>query len=156
MAAGALGGKPLPVERANRTYLMAGIAIHHRVRSDEWKAILMLANVVDRHLPAGIAVAKITLSAIFAAMNIGVTILALLAGVGKNQILVAVAAAYLGVQAAQREAGLAMIELRNRPDRNPPLGGVAVLAGNVQFPVWAMGLLFCAALPVVARAQSNL
>lgn len=151
MTTGALGREPLPVEWADRPYLMTGIAIHHRVRSDERKAILVLVNVVDRHLPAGIAVAKITLSPVFAAMNVGVTILALFAGVGEDQILVAVAAAYLGVQAAQCESCLAMVELRNRPDRDPPLGGVAVLAGNVQFPVRAVGLLFCAALSIIAR-----
>jgi len=151
MTTGALGRQPLPVEWADRPYLMAGIAIHHRVRTDERKTILVLANVVDRHLPAGIAVAKIALSPIFAAMNVRMTILALFAGVSEDQILVAVAAAYLGMQAAQCEPCLAMIEFRNHPDGYPPLGGVTVLAGNVQFPVRAVGLVFCAALTIIAR-----
>ena len=102
----------------------------------------MLVNVVNRDLPPCIAVAKITLCPVFAPVNIGVTILALLAGVGEDQVVVAVAAAYLGVQAAQCESRLAMIELRNGPDRRPPFGGMAILARNIQLSMRAACLLF--------------
>ncbi len=43
------------------------------------------------------------------------------------------------VQAAQRIVGLVVIEFRNGADRLPALRGVAVLTGNVQIAMGAMG-----------------
>jgi hypothetical protein len=127
------GGQTLAVERAHSSDLVAGIAVDHGVRANERKSILVLVDHVDRYLPSRIAVAKIALRAIFAAMNVRVAVLALLSYAGENKIRVAVLALRLGVHAPQRETRcLGVIKLRYRADRRPAFCGVTILAGNLQ------------------------
>src|SRR5215470_12025966 len=65
-------------------------------------------------------------------MNVCVAILATLADVGKHHLYVASCASHSSMHAAQRIAGLTVIELRNRADRPPSIRGMAILAGNCQ------------------------
>ncbi len=109
----ALGRQSLPVERTYRPHLVAGIAIHHRVRPDQREAILVLINVVNGNLPPRIAMAQIALRAVLTPMDIRVAVLALVASPGEYQICVTFRAAYLGMQPAQRKSRLAMIELEH-------------------------------------------
>ena len=52
MTADALRRKTEAIELTNRSRFVTGIAIHHRVRANQGKTILVLINVVDRYLPA--------------------------------------------------------------------------------------------------------
>lgn len=52
VAADALRGKAKTIELPHRPHLVAGVAIHHRVRANQGETILVLINAVDRYLPA--------------------------------------------------------------------------------------------------------
>src|SRR5215472_7813078 len=52
VAAHARGGESLTIESADGSHLVTGVAIHHGVCTDQGKAILMLVDVLDGHLPA--------------------------------------------------------------------------------------------------------
>ena len=72
-------------------------------------------------------------------MNIGVTVLASLSHAGEHRFHVTLRAGYRPVHAPKGVPRLIVIELRNRADRPPRAGSVAVLAGNVQISVWTVG-----------------
>jgi hypothetical protein len=122
----------------HRSHPVAGIAVRDRVGPDQGKAILMLVNGMNGNLPAIHAVAKVALRAILAPMDIGVAVLAIGADVGKHWIDVAFLAAHLDVHTPQRISGLAVIELRLGTNRPPGGSRVAVFAGDVQPPMWAL------------------
>jgi hypothetical protein len=100
--------------------------------ADEREAVLVLIDVVDRNLPAGIAMADVALRAVFAPVNVGMAILALLAYIREYKISVTVCAPHFDVHAAQGEARLFVFKLRDGANRFPALGRVAILAGNLQ------------------------
>ena len=77
VATHAFGRESEPVELTYRTHLVAGIAVHRRMRSDQGKTILMLVDVVNGNLPAVGVVAECALSTVFPPMQIRVAILAL-------------------------------------------------------------------------------
>ena len=135
MATDTLRGEALAIELPDGPDGVAGIAIHGGVRPDEREAVLVLIDVVDGDLPAGIAVAYVALGAILAAVQISVTVLALPPDVGEKRVGVAIRASYVGVHAAQRETGLAMIKFGRLEKGGPGLCGVAVFAGKLQRPV---------------------
>lgn len=141
----------MAVRRAYRSHLVARVAIHHGVRPDQREAVLVLINVVDGDLPTRVAVARITLRGVPAAMDIGVAVLALVMRLGEDQIGMAFRAADFGVQTTQREARFSMIELRDCADRLPSDCRVAVLAGDIQFSVRTMGLFLRGGLPAIDR-----
>jgi hypothetical protein len=111
----------------------------------------MFVDVVNRDLPPGIAMAQIALRSVFAPVDIGVAVLALPPHVREHQVGVTVLATDLYVQTAQRESRLAVIKLRNRADRRPPLRGVAVLARDAQRAVWTHHRHAPTAISTVAR-----
>ena len=141
VATATFGRQSLPVERAHRPHLVAGIAIHHRVRPNQREAILVLINVVNGDLPPGIPMACIALRRIFAAMNIRVAILALVACFREYKISVTIYAPDFRVQPAQRKSCLAMFKLRHRANRLPALRCVTVFARDGQGAVRTTGLL---------------
>jgi len=89
-------------------------------------------------LPPGHGMTLFAIWAEFAAMNIGVAVGAILAGVGEHRLNVALRARHILVQAAQRITRLVVIEFGDGADRLPSLCRVTVLAGNVQIAVRAM------------------
>lgn len=72
-----------------------------------------------------------------ATMNIRVAIRAFASDIRKHQIDVAGAARNVFMQAAQRKLRLAVIEIRQRPNRLPTGKGVAILARGLQRAVRA-------------------
>src|SRR5258707_13114 len=60
----ALGRQALAIKGTDRAYLVTGITVDRRMRPDQREAVLMLIDVVDRHLPSGVAMAEIALGAI--------------------------------------------------------------------------------------------
>jgi hypothetical protein len=121
MATHALSRQALPIKWPHGANSVTGIAVDRGVRPDQRESVLMLIDVVDRHLPAGVAVAQIALSGILAAMNVGVAVLALITDPGEHEISVAVLTTNTLVHATQRKARFAMIKFENVAKRFPPL-----------------------------------
>ena len=113
-------------------HLVAGIAVHYRVRADQRKTILVLVDVMNRDLPAICVVAQFALGAVLAPMQIRMAILAFVWGIGEFQICVAVAAGHHGVASSQGKARLGMVELDLVRDYLPSLRGVAGNAGQIK------------------------
>lgn len=111
---------------------VALVALHQRMRSNQREAVLVVANRIQRNVPALNGVAAFTIGAKLPAMNIGVAIGAFGADILEDHAGMALGAADLLVHAAQRIARAVMIELRIGPDRLPTRIGMTVLAGNVQ------------------------
>ena len=156
VTARALRRQSLPVERAHRPHLVARIAIHHRVRPNQRETILVLIDVVDRNLPASIAVASVTLRGVPPPVDIGVAVLALVVRLGEDQVGMAIRAADFRMHPAQRKTCLAVIKLGNRSNRCPSLGRVAILARNIQGPMWTVGFLLGPGLSAVEREHSQM
>jgi hypothetical protein len=138
VAAVALGGKPKAIELPNRPHLVARIAVHHRVRANQRKTILVLVDVMNRHLPSIGVVAQFAFGAVLATMQIGMTVLAFVGSIGELQIRVAVPACHSHMASLQSETGLRMIELDAVLDHLPIRGCVAVDAGYVELAVRAL------------------
>lgn len=68
-------------------------------------------------------------------MNIGMAVLASLSHAGEHRLHVALGAGHGLMHAPERVARLIVIEFRNRADRPPRGGGMAVLARNIEIPV---------------------
>jgi hypothetical protein len=85
-------------------------------------------------------------------MNIGVAVLAASAHVAEHRFHMALRAGHILVQAAQGVTGLVVIEFRNGANWLPALSGMAVLAGNIQIAVWAMGFGRALVRPAHERA----
>jgi hypothetical protein len=130
VTARAFGGEALTIGRPNGSDLVAGVAVHHGVRANQRKAILVFIDVVDGNLPPSIPVARIALRGVSAAMDVGVAVLALVVRPGENQVSVAIGATDLRVHTAQSKSCFAVVKLRDGTDGFPSLRGVAVLAGN--------------------------
>lgn len=120
------------IELPHRSHLVAGIAVHHGMRSDQWKTVLVFVDVMNRDLPAIGVVAELALRSILPAMEIGMTVLALVGSVGEVEIRVAVATGDGGVAAAKGKSRLCMIESDLVLDHLPVGGGVTGDARNVQ------------------------
>lgn len=111
---------------------MAVLALQHGVRAHQRKSILVIADLLDRDLPALHRVAALAVRAELAAMNIRMAVRAMRAYVLESQIRVAFGARHLLVHASQRIAGLIVIEFGVRTDRLPAGVGVTALARDRQ------------------------
>ena len=116
---------------------MARITIHDCVRSDQGKTVLMLVNIVHRNCPAVGRVTQVALSTVFPPVDVSMTVLTLLTGVREYRINVTLLACNFRMHSAQRKWSLHMIELRLRPQRKPPLAGMAVSTCNLYVSVRA-------------------
>src|ERR1700690_2365899 len=74
--------------------------------------------------------AELALCSVFPPVQVGMTVLAIAAHVGKHRIDVAILARHADVQATQRISGLAVIKLGLGANRHPGRGCVALFAGN--------------------------
>lgn len=103
------------------------------------KAIVVLLDLCNRHLPAKYRMALFAVRSQLPAVDVGVAVLASLANVGEHWLDVALRAGYCLMHAAQRIPSLIVIEFRNGANRAPGRGGVAILAWHVQVPVRTVG-----------------
>ena len=156
MTADAFRGQSKAVELADRADLVAGVAVNGRMSADQGKAVLMFVDVMDRHLPAAVTVAQVTLRSIFPPVNVGVAVLASLTNVGKSQVDVAILAGHFGVQPTQGKPGFAMVKFRRTADGRPASRGVAVLAGDLQVPMRTVRRGFSIRFLPVATRQCRL
>jgi len=111
---------------------MALIALQYRVRAEQWKSVEVLLNRLDRDLPSEDGMALGAVLAELSAMNVGVTIGAVLANVGKNRFCVASRAGNFFVHAAKRVTRGVVVEFGNGANGGPAGVRVAIFAGNVE------------------------
>ena len=114
---------------------MALIALQNGMRAEQRKSVEVLLNRLDRYLPAEDGMALGAILAELSAVNVGVTIGAVLANVGKNRLGVASRAGYFFVHAAKRITRGIVVEFRNGANGDPAGVGVAIFTGNVE---WTM------------------
>lgn len=110
--------------------LVALLAFHNGVRSEEGESIEMLLHRVHRNLPAEGTVTLGTISAKLAAVNIGMAIRAVLTHIREDRLEVTFGAVNFFVHAAQRVSRAVVVEFRNGANRRPTGAGVAIFAGN--------------------------
>ena len=115
---------------SNCGVLVTLLALDYGVRTKQRKSIEVLLNRLDRDLPALNSVALGALAAELSAVNVGVTISAVLANVSENRFGVASRAGYLFVHAAERISRGVVIEFRDGADRSPACVRVAIFAGD--------------------------
>ena len=78
--------------------LVTLLALHHGVRSEEWKSIEVLLDRLNRYLPAQYGVALGAVGAVLAAVNIRMAVRAVLADIRKDRLGVALGAVNFFVQ----------------------------------------------------------
>lgn len=100
--------------------------------------VLMLVDLLNGDGPALYAVALFAIGPKLAPVKVGVAIRAALPHIGEYRLDVALRTRHAFVHAAQRIAGLVVIELWDRTDRLPPGSCMTVLTGQVQISMWAM------------------
>lgn len=110
--------------------LVAILALHRGVRTEKRKTILVLLHLLDGDIPALNGVAARAIRAHLPLVDIGVTILAVLARIGEHWLAVALRALHLFVHAAKGILGLIVVELGNGANGTPARGGMTVLTRN--------------------------
>lgn len=100
VAAVAIGGKSEAIELAHSPHLVARVAVDYGVGTNQREAILVLVDVVDRHLPAVGVMAELAFGSILAAVQVGMAVLTFVGSVGEFEIGVAVATSDGGVPSA--------------------------------------------------------
>lgn len=133
MARSAGCGKTLELPHCGT--LVAILALHRGVSPQEWEAILVILNLLHGNIPPEHGVTLRAIRPHLPLVNIGVTILALLADISKDRLNVALCALHFFVHAAQRILRLVVIEFWNCSDGAPAHSGVAVLTRNRERPV---------------------
>ena len=118
--------------------LVACVAIYRSVCPGQGKAVIVLLNILDRHLPPAHAVALLAIRTELTFVNIGVAVLTVRADVAEHGLGMALRARDVLVKAAQWITSLIMIEFWNGADRLPAVRGVTVLAGNIKIAVWTI------------------
>ncbi len=125
------------LEIAVSTILVASVALHSRMGAGKREAVIVILNVLDRDLPSAHGMALLAIGAKLPPVDIGVTILASVPHIIEDHLHVTLRACHGCVHTPQRIFRLVVIEFRNRANRLPSTGGMAVLARNVQIPVRA-------------------
>jgi hypothetical protein len=107
---------------------VAVLALQQGMRSYKRKAILVIANLFQRDLPALHRVATLAICAKLPAMDVGVTVGTAFAYVLEHETGVALRAAYFLMHATQWIPGVVVIEFRIGAYRLPTRVRVAILA----------------------------
>ena len=121
-----------PLKLADGRSLMAVVAWQRGMSADQREPVFVIPYGLDRDLPPLHVVAALAICPHLPVMNVGVTIPAPGAGVGKNRFRVTLRARHVLVHPQKRKAGFSVVKFRNSAYRFPSENGVAILAGNVQ------------------------
>ena len=124
-----------PLKLADGRSLVTTVALQRGMAADQRKPVLVIPDGLNRHLPALHVVATFAVCTHLPVMDVGVTIPAPGAGIGKNRFRVTLRARQVFVHTQQREAGFTVIKFRNSAYRFPSENGVAILARAVQVGV---------------------
>ena len=136
-----------PLKLSDRRTLMAIVALHSRVRSEQRETILVIFHLLHGNLPSLHRVAVRAVRAHFVLMDVGVAVFAIHAHVGEDGFHMTLNALHSFVLAPQRISCFVVIELGNGLDRPPSCRGVAVFTGDGQRTVRTTGVAV-AALPL--------
>lgn len=117
-----------PYELTGGGVLMAGVALQQGVGAYERKAVLMVADRLDRDLPALYGMALLAIRSELALMNVRVAVRASRTDIAEDKIHMALGAVNLGVHTPQRIACLIVVELGDVSDRLPSGKRMAILA----------------------------
>jgi len=109
--------------------LVAIFALHGGVSTQQREAILVIFHGLDGDVPALNRMALCAVRAHFPLVDVVVTILTILANVGEHGLDMALGAAHLLVHGSKRVLGFIVVKFRNRADRLPSSGRVAILTG---------------------------
>jgi hypothetical protein len=107
------------------------LTLHCGVSPQERESILVILYLLDGNIPAEHRVTPRAIGPHLALVNIGVTVLTLLANVGKHRLDMALRALHFFVHSPQRILRFIVVELRDAADRAPSGSGVAILARNL-------------------------
>lgn len=99
--------------------------------AEQRETILVLLDLLHRHLPSLDRVALFAGGSELAFVDVGMAVSAPLSNVGEDRLDVALRASHVLMHAAQRITRLTVIKLRNVADRLPSTKGVAILAGDI-------------------------
>jgi hypothetical protein len=127
------------LELPDRRALVASFTLHRRVSAEKRKSVQVILDCAQTDLPSTNGVALRAVGAEFSPVNIRVTIGAIFADIGEHRFHMALRAENFFVHAAQRIAGLIVIELGDRADGTPPGIGVAISARNRKWAVRTSG-----------------
>jgi hypothetical protein len=119
------------LEPAGRGVLVATVTLQSGMSADQRETVLMVPDRLHRHLPSLYGVAASAIRSHLPAVDIGMAVRTIRAGVREYRLRVALRAREILVHAAQRKFCSVVIEFRDRPDRLPPELRVAVLTRNV-------------------------
>lgn len=146
-------------ELAGGAAFVAGVAVDSGVSSGQRKTIVVLLDVLIRHLPSAHGVALFAIGAHLSPVNVGVAILATMAHVRENHLDVTLCTSDGSVHATQWVFCLIVVELGHRADGPPRTGGVAVLTRNIKIAVRAVrtsrGLRSCTFRESKKRKNNN-
>ncbi len=121
-------GKPKVI--SDRGICMALLALHYSVRAEQRKSVKVLLHRLGRYPPAENRVALGAVGAELAAVNVSVTIGAILSNVSENRSGVASRASDLFVHATKRVPRGVVIELGNGANGGPACVCVAIFTGK--------------------------
>lgn len=119
-------------ELTDRSALVARVAGNSGVRTQQRETILVIFDLLSGLIPAVDGMALRAIGAHLPAVNVRVTIGAILGDVYEDWLDVALNAVHLFVQAAKRVLRFVVIKFGDRTDGAPASSGVAVFARNVQ------------------------
>jgi len=138
---------------AVRHTLVAGIAVHGRVRSGQREPVVMLLDLLNGNLPAPDRVALLAIRSQLPLVNVSVAVLASLPHVGEYRPDVTLHAGHGLVHTTERVTRLIMVEFGNCADRFPSARRVTVLTGHAQVAVRTVRA--CGGLPVRGSGNSR-
>jgi len=120
---------------SNCGVFVALFALDHCVSTEERKSVEVLFDRLHRYAPAQNGVALGAVGAILTAMDVRVTVRAVLPDIGKDGLGVTLGAVNLFVHAAEGISRGVMIEFGDSANGTPTRAGVAIFAGNFQWAV---------------------
>lgn len=130
-----VAGRREALELSDRCARVALVAIECRVRADQWEAVQVLIDLLDRNIPSLDGMALLAVCPHLPLVDVGVAVGALRTHIAEDRLGMALRAAHAFMHAAQRILRGVVIEFRNSADRLPAATGVTVLTRNAEASV---------------------
>lgn len=132
-------GRRQALELANCGALVTVLTLYGGMRSQQWKTILVILDLLDGNVPALHGVALLAVRTHLSLVNVGVAVRAVFSDVCEYRLHVTFRAFHFLVHAAQRVFGFVMVKFGDGADRAPTRGCMAVFAGNRERAVRTAG-----------------
>ena len=128
MAGGALRRETLILTNSGAP--MTVLALNRRMRTKQWKTILVVLDLGDGNLPAQHRMALCAICTEFPSVKVGAAVGTIPAHIGEDGFHVACGALHFVVHSAQWVVGLIVVEFRHGANRPPGCRCVAIFAGD--------------------------